>query len=97
MRPPVDPLIAFGVPGGEARAAPGKAPAGTLLPPQPASPDTPPGDNGLPDVLVRPRFPKQERGYMRRYLGAAEFIPLGERAMEEALPQLYALLGGGEG
>ncbi len=50
-----------------------------------------------PDILIRPRFPRQEGGYVREYLGAAEFISLGERAMEEALPRLYALLGGGEG
>lgn len=44
-----------------------------------------------PDILIRPRFPKQPGSYLRTYLGAAEHISLGERAMEEALPRLLSL------
>lgn len=50
-----------------------------------------------PDVLVRPEFPRQPGGYLRTYLSAAEYISLGERAMEAALPRLFsrARKGGG--
>lgn len=44
-----------------------------------------------PDILVRPRFPSQPVSYLRTYLSAAEYISLGERAMEEALPELLSL------
>jgi NTE family protein len=43
-----------------------------------------------PDVLVRPEFPRQAGSYLRTYLGAAEYISLGERAMEAALPALFS-------
>ncbi|NOX44884.1 MAG: patatin [Caldiserica bacterium] len=46
-----------------------------------------------PDVLVRPEFPRREGGYIRGYLNAEENIAAGERAMEAALPELYAVAG----